>query len=34
MHELHISGKKADRAILVAAWRTVFEITFDRVANL
>jgi hypothetical protein len=30
MHELHISGKETDRTVLVAAWRAVFEISFDR----
>jgi hypothetical protein len=34
MHELHVSGKKADRAVLIAAWRAVFEISFDRKSYL
>jgi hypothetical protein len=34
MNELHVSGKEADRAVLVAAWRAVFEITFDRKSYL
>ena len=34
MNELHVSGKEADRTVLVAAWRAVFEISFDRKSYL